>query len=51
MWHAERRGEVFTEFWFGGQKGRDHWEDLGIGGTMGRIGFGWLRIGFSGRLL
>jgi hypothetical protein len=27
VWHAWKRGEVFTEFWFGGQKGRDHWED------------------------
>jgi hypothetical protein len=34
MWHAWRRGEVFTGFWLGGQKGRDHcgrhrrrWED------------------------
>jgi hypothetical protein len=24
------RGEVFTRFWLGGPKGRDHWEDLGI---------------------
>jgi hypothetical protein len=57
------RGEVLTEFWLGGPKGRDHWEDLGIGaritlrwtfgkrGSMGRIRFGWLRIGSSGRLL
>jgi len=21
------RGEVFTGFWLGGPKGRDHWED------------------------
>jgi hypothetical protein len=26
------RGEVFTGFWLGGPKGRDHWEDLGVGG-------------------
>jgi hypothetical protein len=44
-------------------KVRDHWEDLGIGGritlnwtlgrwgSMGCTGFGWLRIGSSGRLL
>jgi hypothetical protein len=25
------KGEVFTEFWLGGPKGRDHWENLGIG--------------------
>jgi hypothetical protein len=28
------RGEVFTEFWLGGPKGRDHWEDLGVGGRI-----------------
>jgi hypothetical protein len=26
------RGEVFTGFWLGGPKTRDHWEDLGVGG-------------------
>jgi hypothetical protein len=31
MWHAWGRGEVFTGFWLGGPKGRDHWEDLGVG--------------------
>jgi hypothetical protein len=25
------RGEVFTGFWLGGPKARDHWEDLGVG--------------------
>jgi hypothetical protein len=25
---------VFTGFWLGGLKGRDHWEDLGIGGRI-----------------
>jgi hypothetical protein len=45
---------------FGWEVRRDHREDLGIGGritlswtvgrqgSMGRIGFGWLRIGYSG---
>jgi hypothetical protein len=28
------RGEVFTGFWFGGPKVRDHWEDIGIGGRI-----------------
>jgi hypothetical protein len=28
------RGEVFTGFWFGGPKVRDHWEDLGVGETI-----------------
>jgi hypothetical protein len=31
MGHAWGRGEVFTGFWLGGPKVRDHWEDLGIG--------------------
>jgi hypothetical protein len=31
--HVERIGwgEVFTEFWLGGPKARDQWEDLGVG--------------------
>jgi hypothetical protein len=63
--HVERmgRGEVFTGFWFGGPKVRDHWEDIGVGGritlrctlgrygSMGRTGFSWLRIGSSGGLV
>jgi hypothetical protein len=28
------RGGVFTGFWFGGPKVRDHWEDLGVGGRI-----------------
>jgi hypothetical protein len=28
------RGEVLTEFWLGGPKARDHWEDLGVGGRI-----------------
>jgi hypothetical protein len=28
------RGEVFTGFWLGGPKTRDHWEDLGVGGRI-----------------
>jgi hypothetical protein len=54
---------VFTRFWLGGPKVRDHCEDLGLGGritlswTLGRkglirqTGFGWLRIGSSGGIL
>jgi hypothetical protein len=57
------RGEVFTGFWLGGPKVRDHWVDIGVGGritlrwTLGRQGsmvrtaFGWLRIGSNGGLL
>jgi hypothetical protein len=28
------RGKVFTGFWFGDPKGRDHWEDLDVGGRI-----------------
>jgi hypothetical protein len=28
------RGEVFTGFWLGGPKGRDHWEDIGVSGSI-----------------
>jgi hypothetical protein len=31
MWHAWGRREVFTGFWSGGPKARNHWEDLGVG--------------------
>jgi hypothetical protein len=60
---GEGRGEVFTGFWLGGPKARDHWEDLGVGGrttlrwtlgrqgSMGRTEFSWLRIGSSGGFL
>jgi hypothetical protein len=34
MWHAWGRGEVFTGFWLGGPKVRDHWEDLGVCGKI-----------------
>jgi hypothetical protein len=33
------RGEVFTGFWLGGPKVRDHWIDLGVGG---RITLSWI---------
>jgi hypothetical protein len=61
--HVSRMGEVFTGFWLGGPKARDHWEDLGVGGRItlrwtlgkqgsrGRTGFSWLRIGYSGGLV
>jgi hypothetical protein len=38
------RGEVFTGFWLGVPKVRDHWKDLGVNGritlkwTLGRYG-------------
>jgi hypothetical protein len=28
------RGELFTGFWLGGPKARDHWEDIGVGGGI-----------------
>jgi hypothetical protein len=28
------KGEVFIGFRLGGQKGRDNWEDLGVGGRI-----------------
>jgi hypothetical protein len=31
---GEGRGEVLTEFWLGGPKARDHWEDVGVGGRI-----------------
>jgi hypothetical protein len=49
-------GDRFTGFWLGGPKGRDHWEDLVVGGritlgSMGRTGFSWLRLGSNGGLV
>jgi hypothetical protein len=35
--HVARMGEgrsVYTGFWLGGPKVRDHWEDLGVGGRI-----------------
>jgi hypothetical protein len=32
--HVARMGEVFTGFWLGGRKARDHWGDLGVGGRI-----------------
>jgi hypothetical protein len=63
MWRAWGRVEVFTGFWLGGPKVRDHWEDLGVcgritlswtlgrQGSMWRTGFSWLRIESSGGIL
>jgi hypothetical protein len=33
------KGEVFTGFWLGGPKVRDHWVDIGVGG---RITLSWI---------
>jgi hypothetical protein len=54
---------MFTGFWLGGLKGRDHWEDLGLGGVInikldvreiGINGANWIWLAqdrASGRLL
>jgi hypothetical protein len=54
--HTARIGEG-RGVWLGGPKGRDHWEDLGISGTitlrwtLGSTGFGRLRVGSGSGLL
>jgi hypothetical protein len=63
--HVARMGEGRCAYkvLVGGPKVRDHWEDLDVSGritlrwtlgrygSMGRTGFGWLRIGSSGGLV
>jgi hypothetical protein len=48
MWHAWGRGEVLTGFWLGTSKGRDHKEDIGVGGMdlreIGIDGANWIRL-------
>jgi hypothetical protein len=48
---------VFTGFRLGGPKGRDHWEDLGVGGKnnikmdlreIGIDGTNWIRLAQDG---
>jgi hypothetical protein len=65
MWHTWGRREKCTRFWWDSTKERDHWEDQGVGGKMGRewflrrlawgggvwIGFDCLRTGTGGGLL
>jgi hypothetical protein len=41
MRHAWGRGEVFTGFWLGVPKVRDHCEDLRVGG---RITLRWILV-------
>jgi hypothetical protein len=63
MWHVRGRGEVYTGFWYGNLRERDH---LGKPGIDGRIilrwiirkwdvgswtGSSWLKIGTGGRHL
>jgi hypothetical protein len=28
------RADMHTRFWLGGPKARDHWEDIGVGGSI-----------------
>jgi hypothetical protein len=47
MWHALGRREVFTGFWLGGLKGRNHWED-NIKMDLREIvfsGVNWIQLG------
>jgi hypothetical protein len=56
----ERRGEVYTGFWWGKLRERDHLEDPGVGGRIilrwifrkwdvgAWTGSSWLRIGTGG---
>jgi hypothetical protein len=41
MWHAGGRVEVFTGFWLGCPKVRDHWKEVGVGGKLDSAGSGW----------
>jgi hypothetical protein len=36
MWQACGRGEVFYTVLVGRPKGKNHWEDLGVSGILGR---------------
>jgi hypothetical protein len=44
MWHAWGRGEVFTRFWLGSPKTRDHCRDLGVGGKITEMDLGEIGI-------
>jgi hypothetical protein len=63
MWHIQGKGEVYTRFWWGNLRERDHLEHPGIDGRIllrwifrkwdvgAWIGSIWLRIGAGGRHL
>jgi len=52
QWHVWGRGEVYTGFWWGNLRERDHLEDLGVDGRiiLRRIfrkwdgGIGWIDL-------
>jgi hypothetical protein len=46
MWHVWGKGEVHTGSWWGSIKGRDHSENLGVGG---RIILKWIFKKYDGR--
>jgi len=60
MWHIQGRGEVYTGFWWGNLRDRDHLEDTGADGriilrwTLRKWDVGawtasvWLRLGTGG---
>jgi len=59
MWLVWGRGEVFTGFWWGNLRERDHWGDPDVDGRIILIrifgkwegletGWSWLRIGKYG---
>ena len=35
MWHVRRRGEVYTGFWWGYVRERDHLKDRDVDGSSG----------------
>jgi hypothetical protein len=47
MWHAWGKGKVFTGFWLGGPKVRDHWEDIVVDGWI-KIKMDLQEIGIDG---
>jgi hypothetical protein len=49
MYLGWRRGEVYTRFWWGNPRERDHWGDPGIDGEGGNIKMDLQDVGCKGR--